>query len=258
MVDSPTLLAYEQTAAHYDEFTAHHDYELWLGNLLPALRDLGLRGNRLLDIACGTGKSFLAMLEQGWHVVAIDLSPSMLARARAKAAGRARVELADMRRLPHLGEFDLIWCLDDAVNYLLSTHELELFFRSLRRNMRGHTLGLFDVSTLVTYRTFFAQTQAVETPRGSLIWTGQTSPRMEPGSEAEAWLEVQPGPGRARIRAVHRQRHFRPAEIQDALTRAGLVSVAVFGHGHDAVLRQPLDESEHTKAIFIVRRGEGR
>ena len=30
-----------------------------------------------------------------------------------------------MRELPVFGEFDLVWSLDDAVNYLLSAEELE-------------------------------------------------------------------------------------------------------------------------------------
>ena len=34
--------AYEAVAPVYDDFTAHHDYELWLGNLLPKLRLHGL------------------------------------------------------------------------------------------------------------------------------------------------------------------------------------------------------------------------
>ena len=77
--------AYEAIAPVYDDFTAHHDYELWLGNLLPKLRRHGLNGHRLLDVGCGTGKSFIPMLERGWKVTACDISPSMLELARAKA-----------------------------------------------------------------------------------------------------------------------------------------------------------------------------
>jgi hypothetical protein len=35
---------------------------------------------------------------------------------------------------------------------------------------------------------------------------------------------------------------------------AGLELVAGFGHGYDAVLEQPLDESVHTKAVYLSRR----
>ena len=47
----------------------------------------------------------------------------------------ARVEEAGMRALPMLGQFDLVWCLDDAVNYLLSVDELTSCLAGLRRKL---------------------------------------------------------------------------------------------------------------------------
>ena len=90
-------LAYEAIAPVYDDFTAHHDYELWLGNLLPELERHGLRQGHLLDIGCGTGKSFIPMLERGWEVTACDISASMVELARAKVGEAAALSVADMR-----------------------------------------------------------------------------------------------------------------------------------------------------------------
>src|SRR5882762_1378125 len=87
--------AYEAIAPVYDDFTAHHDYELWLGNLLPNLEEQGLQGRRLLDVGCGTGKSFIPMLERGWEVTACDISPQMLDKARGKVGRAARLSVAD-------------------------------------------------------------------------------------------------------------------------------------------------------------------
>src|ERR1700761_4581870 len=71
-------IAYEAIAPVYDEFTDHHDYEDWLGTLLPELERHGLIRGRLLDVACGTGKSFLPMLWRGWEVSACDVSAAMV------------------------------------------------------------------------------------------------------------------------------------------------------------------------------------
>ena len=60
------------------------------------------------------------MLERGWEVTACDISAAMVELARAKVGDAAELSVADMRELPSFGEFDLVWCLDDAVNYLLS------------------------------------------------------------------------------------------------------------------------------------------
>src|SRR6185295_19871710 len=97
-----------------------------------------------------TGKSFLEMLPRGWRVTACDISPSMLARAREKAGDAVELTVADMTELPEFGEFDLVWALDDAVNYLLGTEELRRALAGMRTNLATTGLLLFDVNTLRT------------------------------------------------------------------------------------------------------------
>src|ERR1700761_4191622 len=118
-------VAYEAIAPVYDDFTAHHNYREWVGDLLQVATENGLRGDTALDVACGTGKSFLPLLDHGWKVTACDISPAMAELARAKVGGKVRIEVADMRELPVYGSFDLVCCLDDAVNYLHTGAELE-------------------------------------------------------------------------------------------------------------------------------------
>jgi SAM-dependent methyltransferase len=247
--------AYEAIAPVYDDFTAHHDYELWLGNLLPKLSAHGLRGRRLLDVGCGTGKSYLPMIERGWEVTACDISPAMLELARAKSGGAAQLSVADMRTLPKLGEFDLVWSLDDAINYLLSAEELGDALRGMRANLAPRGLLMFDVNTLQAYRTFFAEEQRVERGGRQLIWRGQGSAGAAPASISEARFEIEAGPGRPVVEThVHRQRHFPEAEVRAQLAAAKLECLDVYGHGFDAVPKQPVEELVHSKAVYIARR----
>lgn len=245
-------LAYEAMASAYDDFTAEHDYEAWLGALLPQLELAGLRGERLLDVACGTGKSFIPMLERGWKVTACDISAAMVELARAKVGDAAELSVADMRALPELGEFDLVWCLDDAVNYLLDVNELERALSGMRRSLGPGGLLMFDVNTLRAYRTFFAEEIEFESNGRRLVWKGRAAADTQPGATVEAVFEVGGAPGPP---AVHRQRHFPEAEVRAALERAGLECLQLFGHGNsvDVHLEQPLDELVHTKAVYICR-----
>jgi SAM-dependent methyltransferase len=253
-------IAYEAIAPFYDDFTAHHNYGIWLGNLLPKLELNGLEGRHLLDVGCGTGKSFIPMLERGWEVTACDISAAMVELARAKVGDAAELSVADMRALPRLGEFDLVWCLDDAVNYLLSAEELEQALVGMRRNLGPEGLLMFDVNTLTAYRTFFAEEVVIEKDGRRLIWKGRSSADARPGSISEASFEVEPldGRGPSAPPEMHRERHFPEAEVLATLERAGLECLDVYGHGYDAVPKQPLDEAEHTKAIYISRRARGR
>jgi SAM-dependent methyltransferase len=253
------LRAYQAMAPVYDDFTVGHDYEGWLTDLLKILEDHGLMGRRLLDVACGTGKSFLPMLPRGWQVVGCDLSPAMLALAREKVGDSVELSVADMRELPKLGEFDLVWALDDAVNYLLSSEELEQTLRGMRKNLADSGLLLFDVNELLVYRTFYAETSVVEQDGRRLIWRGLGSADTAAGSVCESRLEVEridggEGGDDQTPASVHRQRHFPEAEVRGALDRAGLECLDVYAHDLDGIPRQPLDTSVHTKAIYIARR----
>lgn len=242
--------SYEAMAPVYDSFTEDYDTELWLGNLIPELERCGLQGDRLLDVGCGTGNSFLPMIDRGWSVVGCDISPAMLSKAATKAGDRVRrLELADMRALPAFGSFDLVWALDDALNYLLSLEELHCAFVGMAKNLAADGLLMFDVNTLATYRGFFAETVVIEHHGCRLIWRGQSDSKTLPRSISEARFEVE---GTAVKSHQHRQRHFPETDIRAALVGAGLRCLAVFGHHEDAVMKQPLDEDDHVKAVYIA------
>jgi SAM-dependent methyltransferase len=248
-------IAYEAIAPVYDDFTAHHDYELWLGNLRPELERHGLKGDRLLDVACGTGKSFIPMLERGWQVTASDISAAMVELARSKVGNAVDLSVADMRDLPNFGEFDLVWCLDDAVNYLLSGEELSLALAGMRRNLGPGGLLMFDVNSLEAYRTFFAEEVVVERDGRRLVWKGRSTADVQASSISEASFEVLPLEGEDGPRIppqMHRQRHFPEAEVLARLEAAGFECLEVFGHGEDAVLRQPFEDEVHSKAVYIA------
>jgi SAM-dependent methyltransferase len=246
-------------APTYDDFTAHHNYDGWLAELLDVLASHGLRGRRLLDVGCGTGKSFLPMLPRGWEVTGCDISPAMLALAERKAGSSVALSVADMRELPILGKFDLVWALDDAINYMLSGKELEEALRGMRANLACSGLLLFDVNELLIYRSVFTETTVSERGGWRFTYRGQTPKDVPPGSVFEARLEAERNEGQAVLGgqgevSEHRQRHFPEAEVLDALHRAGLECLGVYGQGFEGILRQPLDTSIHTKAIYVARR----
>lgn len=238
---------YEAMAPVYDDFTANYETDAWIADLIKALELRGLQGKRLLDVGCGTGKSFLSMLAGGWEVTACDISPAMLELAREKAGDAVELAVADMLDLPRFGEFDLVWALDDAVNYLLSPEELRLALAGMRANLAPTGLLLFDVNELEVYRTFFVKTTVVERDGQRLTWRGTAPPGVPAGSICESKMEIAPGEV-----LTHRQRHFPEAEVLAALEGAGLECLDVYGHGLDGIPSQPL-EPTHTKAIYIAR-----
>jgi SAM-dependent methyltransferase len=144
---------YDALAPVYDLLTAGHGHDRWLRALERLALDHGLAGRRVLDVGCGTGSSFLPLLRAGYRVTACDLSPAMARRARARAGGRATVHVADARRLPHWGSFDLITFLDDGLNHLTEPADVVAALRAMRANLGARGMLVLDVNTLAAYRT---------------------------------------------------------------------------------------------------------
>lgn len=244
-------------APDYDAFTAEYCYAEWFAVLEGLLERHGRRGHRLLDVACGTGKSFIPMLRRGYDVAACDISPAMVAAARRKLRdGDADLRVADMRALPILGEFDVVSCLDDAVNYLRDADELRRCFAGVRANLAPTGLFLFDVNTLRTYRTAFASHQVIERDGAVFAWQGTGTADAPSGTEATAVLDVFTATadgGWERRRSTHTQRHFDLPTVVAALADADLELVAVHGQLPGARLEPWPDETQHVKRLHLAR-----
>jgi SAM-dependent methyltransferase len=245
---------YTAWAPYYDEFMEHPAYPSWVRRLEALSLDIRPRGETAFDAGCGTGKSTEPLLDLGYRVTACDTCPQMLARAHAKLGGRARLIRADLVRLPRVGSFDYISCLNDVVNYLLHPKELEAALLALRSNLAPGGVVVFDTSTQALYRTIYAQSRRRELNDAVVLWRGETPTDFRPEGIARATVEVFAGdtPDSPRATSRHVQRHYPEATVRRALERAGLKLVAVYGQRDDGVLTQPLDEDDHTKAVHVV------
>ncbi|MCE9514755.1 MAG: class I SAM-dependent methyltransferase [Mycobacterium sp.] len=89
--------------------------QVWSGRVNTSLAQIAaqLPVGRALDLGCGEGADAIWLAEQGWTVVAVDISSTALERVRAQAAVRGVADRVDTRRhdlergLPDDG-FDLV------------------------------------------------------------------------------------------------------------------------------------------------------
>lgn len=257
--------AYDAMAPFYDDFTAHHHLHAWTTTLEGLAREVGLQGQRLLDVGCGTGKSLIPFLERGWEVTGCDVSREMLEAAAQKAGGRVRLLHHDMRELPAVGTFDLVCCLGDVINYLHTDAELIDAFSGLRRNLAPAGVVVFDVNTLGTLRKIHSSILVQPSPERVLILDGQSSPDLSAGGLAESHIVALTKGAEGwwtRSVSVHRQRHHSERSIRRALTSAGLPWARVRGQDIQGKVEADLDELRDNKAVYLARRdapkGEGR
>ena len=248
--------AYDALAPFYDRLTAHHDYELWTGGLLGLARAHGLAGNRVLDAGCGTGKSFVPLLERGFEVTACDQCPAMLELAACKAGGRATLHCHDLRDLDPIGEFDLITCLDDVANYLTEPEDLTAALTGLAQNLRPGGLLIFDANTIATYRDFFSATVVLEEDGLMMVWRGLADAQFAAGGLARAALDIfsERRGWWSRTTSNHEQRHHSRETVERCINDAGLTCLAVYGQDPAVNFEIEVDELRHTKVIYLATR----
>jgi SAM-dependent methyltransferase len=252
---APALEAYESFASVYDDFNHRNDYETWIGAvLLPKLLGYGLEEpGAALDIGCGTGRAFPPLLKRGWDVCGCDLSPAMVAIAREHFGNQVRLSVADMRRLPALGSFDLILVMNDAVNHLLTDRDLDETMTGVASNLAPNGLLVFDCNTKSLFRGLFggSERRAVERGGRRWIWQGMgESDRPPPIFRAQI-------SGDSIDSITITERHFSQQEVEAAIEAAGLRCQGVLGQ-HEAdgkvVLSEQPDEERDDKLIYVVSR----
>jgi magnesium-protoporphyrin O-methyltransferase len=77
-----------------------------------------LHGVRILDAGCGTGALAVEAAKRGAHVVAIDLSPTLVGLAKERLPHQLSIDfhVGDMLD-PALGRFDYVVAMDSLIHY---------------------------------------------------------------------------------------------------------------------------------------------
>jgi SAM-dependent methyltransferase len=131
-----------QLACLYEAFAFEGDVPLYL--------DLAAsEGGNVLEVACGTGRLVVPLARAGNRVVGIDISPPMLAIARAKLPADARVRLiaADMRTFDvgTEGPFDLAIVAVKSFSYLTDASDQLATLERIAAHLRPTGLLAIDL-----------------------------------------------------------------------------------------------------------------
>jgi len=146
---------YDSLAAHYDAVAGDGAAEAAFVHDLVRQRRLAepRRGPAatLLDVACGTGAIAAALArrdQDGYRVSGLDISPGMLAVARAKLPAGTPLYQADMTSFRLDARFDAVVCAYQGVNHLLSFPAWESFFRCVYEHLNAGGVFVFDIATV--------------------------------------------------------------------------------------------------------------
>ena len=134
-----------------------------------------MRGMRLLDAGCGTGALATEAMRRGAHVVAIDLSPTLVQLARERSVnefqnGPGSIEfLAGDMLDPAMGHFDYVVAMDSLIHY--DTDDIVKAIHGLTQRTRKAVIFTFAPRTPML---------AVMHRIGRLFPRSDRSPSLEP------------------------------------------------------------------------------
>jgi magnesium-protoporphyrin O-methyltransferase len=149
-----------------------------------------LRGARVLDAGCGPGAFAVALAERGARVVAADVSPTLVALARERAAGQCGARhiewhVGDMLD-PALGGFDYVVAMDSLIHY--PAPDMVDALAALAARTSGAVVATFAPAT-----PLLSAMHAV----GRLFPRGDRAPAIEPVAEARLRARVRGAPALA-------------------------------------------------------------
>ncbi|KRM57397.1 class I SAM-dependent DNA methyltransferase [Secundilactobacillus malefermentans] len=138
-------MIYSTFAKLYDELFDPAMYDEWLDFVN---QNIERRDGQLLDLACGTGRLAVKLLEAGYLVSGFDLSDEMLslARVHAEEIGKSLPLMqGNMLDLSDLESYQNITCFADSFCYLTDEDELEQAFGQVEKHLKEGGQFLFDV-----------------------------------------------------------------------------------------------------------------
>ncbi len=135
---------YDNFAKHYD--TIMGDREKSYTRIIQFIENYYPQAKTVLELGSGTG-SVLKGLSKHYQVTGIELSPEMLKLARQKVP-QATLHHGDITTFKLTQAFDVILCVYDTINHLITFNEWELVFKQAYKHLKENGLFIFDINTL--------------------------------------------------------------------------------------------------------------
>ncbi len=207
------------------------------------------RSKKILDVGCGTGRHTIELTERGYRVTGVDLSESMLDRARKKAAEK-QLDIPFMQRdARSLGinqEYDAVIMLCEGAFPLMETDEMN--YRILLEVYRA--LASNGQLIMTTLNALYPLTHGKRNETNKMIVdTGEHSQFHLATFREQSLIRVIDNDGAA-LQVQSSERYYTPAEMRWLLHSAGFRTVDIFGCTLGAFSRHEQLSPDHFEMLI--------
>jgi len=215
------------------------------------------RGLKILDIGCGTGRHAIELAKRGYQVTGIDLSESMLQKARINAK-RQHVQVTfeqhDARKLPFTSEFDVALMICEGAFPLMETDEMNFQILENASNALKSKNSTFIFTTLNGLFPLFHSVKeflSSQKENGTTKYSENTFDLMTFRDHNVTTVIDDNG---KKIELRCNERYYVPSEVTWMLKSLGFNTVDIFGAKLGAFSRKDALTTEDYEMLVIAEK----
>ena len=243
--------SYKDLSELYDKLIYEDiNYDLYYQTILSICDELKIDSDDYLDLACGTGNISVLLGKKFKNVFLVDLSEDMLMKAWNKMKENkiaSKIVCQDMSELSLNRKFNLITCMLDSTNYLIEDEDLSQYFLGVRNHLKDDGVFIFDINS--KYKLENVLGNNIFTYNSEDVYYIWENIYEDEVVEMNLTFFLKDGECYKRFDETHLERAYDEAEIEEALTHAGLKVIKKLDNYSDKKINK-----ETERITYVVKR----
>lgn len=219
-------MTYEFFAQVYDELMDDTLYTKWVDYTNQYIS----KGDKLLELGCGTGKLGIQLKREGYDVTGIDLSSDMLSLAynyQQESGIHFPLYECDMRDLSGLGSYDAIISFCDSICYLEKREDVMKVFSEAFNKLKAEGNFLFDVHSTHQIDKFVNFSLHDELKNIVFLWDSYEGEFSYSIEHHLSFFKKKSNGDYQRVQEVHIERTYPIEDYCEMLAEAGFSNIEV-------------------------------
>lgn len=143
------MKVFDAYSAYYDLLYKDKDYKAETNYVKQLINSNNEKAESILELGCGTGVHACLLANEGFVVMGIDQSTTMLTKAKERGleehlGSRIRFECGDIRKVSLSHKFDVVISLFHVMSYMETNSDLSAVFKVVRDHLKPGGIFIFD------------------------------------------------------------------------------------------------------------------